>query len=427
MKYLIVAIFAVVKMVSGQAQSESHDFITYDSAIYYKVNAYDSARFSFRISRPRYSDGPRAAIIMTGGKGEQGTGNYSSYNPAGLQRFGPHFWLNNGWDGGVQLGNGKHYPILITMQSRDPNVTILWEGFKLTVLSLIKIYNINPKAVHLTGLSYGSWVSSGLAAYMAPGVITSIAPLSGAQASMGTYAPLGHWAKLGGKGFFTVGYQDYGNDIEPPKAVKAMQDSVKGSVYFTYNSVDNGLHGDWNTIYNPANNMWLNKLVTTLVYPGTYFNGENIYQWELRQGDTSLAAAPVVQPPLNIPPVAAFTYTIPAISPVTYVVLDGSKSYDTDGTIDSTWITQVSGPNQAFLVTSVCDVKGVAAGLIPGTYVFQLKVKDNKGSTGSSLAQLVIPAPVKTVILTLPIPLTFLGVTINKTLIVYSDGTYIIQ
>jgi hypothetical protein len=55
----------------------------------------------------------RPLIMFSPGQGEMGT-DYSK-----LQFAGPHFWLNNGWDGGITLANGKHYPILITAISSN--------------------------------------------------------------------------------------------------------------------------------------------------------------------------------------------------------------------------------------------------------------------------------------------------------------------
>ena len=77
------------------AQAESHNFITYDTT--YKLG---SLTYSIRISRPANmfkagdpDTASRPAIITMPGQGEMGT------NLAKLQSFGPHYWLNNGWDG----------------------------------------------------------------------------------------------------------------------------------------------------------------------------------------------------------------------------------------------------------------------------------------------------------------------------------------
>ena len=99
---------------SGRAysQSESHNFITYDTT--FTNSAGDI--WNARITRPSglFGNGPdtasRPLIIMMPGVGQMG-----SSDPSLLEQYGPHYWMDNGWDGGVQLGNGMHYPIIISV------------------------------------------------------------------------------------------------------------------------------------------------------------------------------------------------------------------------------------------------------------------------------------------------------------------------
>lgn len=434
----MLVVFVVIKTI-GYAQSESHDFVTKDSLLAWPENAWSTHLCPFRIMRP-LSGPPRPTIIMIPGQMQMRlkTDLSKTITPTDTTRlttFGPAAFIPKYWDGSVKLGNGTHYPVIITL------TTWTQEGFDAGTLdwlltTLIKQYPcIDTNNLFLTGLSQGAMVSTAYVCrpYRWVKGVRAIACFSGATPdATGNFSGFSPWNKLGGKGFFTV-YPGDNNSVNPPLVAYGMNASFPGSAYFSYNNQGSTTspHCCWNTFYNPVTNqLWNGPYTATGTYAnvqGTYKNGSNIYQWFLRQGDTALIGSPIVQPPINVPPVAALTYTVPSITPVTYIVLDGSKSYDTDGTIDSTWLTQVSGPNQAFMVTSVCDVKGVACGLIPGTYVFQLKVKDNKGSTGTSLAQITIAAPPKSVVLTVPISLTFLGSTIIKTLVVYNDGTYIVQ
>src|ERR1017187_10827676 len=91
------------------SQSETHNFITYDT-IY---NGNYGITWGIRISRPANmftvgnpDTASRPAIVTMPGQGQMG-----SVNPGYLVVFGPHYWLLNGWDGSVVLGNGTHYPI----------------------------------------------------------------------------------------------------------------------------------------------------------------------------------------------------------------------------------------------------------------------------------------------------------------------------
>jgi hypothetical protein len=149
---IVLTTFVPTKL---SAQSESHDFITYDSI--FRVG-YAGLEYRLRISRPKnmftpgHPDGAsRPAIITMPGLGEAGT-NYGN-----LQKFGPHYWMNNGWDGGVKLGNGTHYPIIITVLPnqawpRGPELAMVMEH-------LLNTYHIKRNSVHAAGLSMGgfSW------------------------------------------------------------------------------------------------------------------------------------------------------------------------------------------------------------------------------------------------------------------------------
>ena len=62
------------------------------------------------------------------------------------------------------------------------------------------------------------------------------------------------------------------------------------------------------------------------------------------------------------------------------IALNGSSSFDPDGTINQFGWTQVSGPSTAG-ITDNNTAKPTVTGLIVGTYVFQLMVTDNNGAS----------------------------------------------
>ncbi|HTB25065.1 MAG TPA: T9SS type A sorting domain-containing protein, partial [Puia sp.] len=68
-------------------------------------------------------------------------------------------------------------------------------------------------------------------------------------------------------------------------------------------------------------------------------------------------------------------------APVSSVVLDGSRSYDPDGTIVNFFWSQVSGPSNSVFSNNEIILPTVS-NLIAGSYVFQLMVTDNSGATG---------------------------------------------
>lgn len=303
----ILIFFLSLWCCTALAQSESHNMITYDSTYVYQADPYHSFQILMRITRPAnlFTTGSsdtasRPVIIMEDGVGEEGSDTTKLY------AYGPHYWLKNGWDGSVQLGNGTHYPILITLQwniSSGAGQTPLLLGQIEIVNYIIQHYHVKPTSVHVTGLSEGAFTWSGMVSYedtvgnekgMKP--ITSMALLSGAATSTGTYAIFGHWAKkYHGKAFLTVGYGD-AQAPYPPLLEQGMNDSVNGSAYFSYNTIGSGSHCCWNTAYDPNLTSWqsfapMGTYVTTNTDSnsrGTYKAPSSIFQWMLRQGDTTL-------------------------------------------------------------------------------------------------------------------------------------------
>ena len=90
-----------------------------------------------------------------------------------------------------------------------------------------------------------------------------------------------------------------------------------------------------------------------------------------------------VNPEPTIPnqtPVANAGNNQAIIAPVSSVELDGSRSYDPDGTIVNYYWNQVSGPSNS-VITNSGTTKPTVSNLIVGTYVFQLTVTDNSGAT----------------------------------------------
>ncbi len=393
--------------ISGRlhAQSETNNFITYDTTITYRYNPYLSFTYYLRISRPAnlFTSGSadtasRPAIFFMPGVGEMNS------NENNLYKYGPHYWLANGWDGSVVLGNGTHYPILISMicnvNPPDPPIA----GNFWVMDYMIKHYHIKPHGVHITGLSEGAFTWSGMlgitdttgtgqtGADIGCREVTSMTLLSGAATSTGNWSVFGHWAQAyGGKAFLTVGYVD-AQTINPPQLAAAMNAAVPGSAYFTYNTVDGGQHGGWNSEYDPTQHNWqsfapMGPYITTSTVAnsaGTYKNGSSIFQWMLRQGDTTLVGGAKPVPVAN----AGSNQTVTL--PVNAVTLSGSGT-ESGGTISAYAWSWVSGPTQyAFNSTSVASP--TISNLVAGTYVFKLTVTDANGVSASANVNVVVNA-----------------------------------
>jgi hypothetical protein len=404
----LVVCFLLASLLAS-SQSETHDFITYDTSIVVGSGS-GTVRWTMRISRPANmftanhpDNAPRPLILTMPGQGEVGT------NPAYLSRYGPHYWMNNGWDGSVVLGNGKHYPIIITVISSvvNPRAPVVLP----MVQHILNTYRIKRNSVHLAGLSMGGFTWGKLIVYAAyagdetaMSLVTSLTALQGVSSevfapynawTMPGWTAYGKWAeKYNGKFFGLEGTSDT-RDVWRPR--DAMEAKRPGSAFFSFENYGSGGHCCWNSMYDPKVTDWTSSnpnVANNTYHPnssGTYKKGSSIFQWMLRQGDTSMVGSAVVIPPNNPPVVDAGT--APAINlPVSNVQLNGTAT-DADGSITTYAWSKTAGPAQfAFSNTAVANP--VVSNLIEGTYTFRLTVTDNRGASVSDNVNVVVNPPV---------------------------------
>lgn len=304
-------------------QSEAHDFITYDTVVHiqpYPSSPFNHTDWNVRITRPanmftaNHPDTASRPMILT----MPGAGEMGVTDTANLAKNGPHYWLQHGWDGSVVLANGTHYPIIITVACTStpaPNA----DHFVPLLQYILDHYHIKRNAVHLGGLSQGAFTITSSIAFEATAgaetgmkLMSSITALEGFTVDLGTMpaaawsrglAAYGVWAKKYHGHFFGLeGTADYRN-VAPGE--KAMNDSVPGSAYFAYENIGGGTHCCWDTMYDPKRNNWQSfspygPNVATGADTnsrGTYVKGSSIFQWMLRQGDTSLVGGSTPPPP----------------------------------------------------------------------------------------------------------------------------------
>ena len=93
--------------------------------------------------------------------------------------------------------------------------------------------------------------------------------------------------------------------------------------------------------------------------------------------------------PPNVLPVANAGSDQTITAPTNSVNLDGTASYDPDGTIAAYDWTFVSGPGAATISNSNTPTPAIS-GLIPGQYVFQLSVTDNSGGSYSDQVNITV-------------------------------------
>jgi hypothetical protein len=332
----------------------------------------------------------RPVFITMPGSGEVSTDTNTLKSKT--QVYGPHYWLNHGWDGSVVLGNGTHYPILMTICVNTANVR---PNFTRQLIdTLRRRYHIKWNSMHFAGLSMGGWTWGRLLTYSSDGVETSamsmmrsFVALQGNAAdnfngvSFG-FTAYSKWVKLyDGRYFALEGTQDTRNLwIQRDSMVKA--GSTKA--YFSYETLGGGTHCCWNSMYDPSAINWRNiatitntSLAVNTYHPNSIGNyiGGSIFQWMLRQGDTSIVGTTTS----NIAPVANAGTDKTITLPTNSVTLAGSGT-DADGSIKSYSWTKTSGPTQ-FIISNAAISNPVISNLIAGTYIFRLTVTDNSGAT----------------------------------------------
>lgn len=224
-----------------------------------------------------------------------------------------------------------------------------------------KNLHYDPDRVYLTGLSAGgggTWDYVSSKAGNA-GIFAAIAPVCGSSYTQYgmcyiAQAHLPVWA------FHAM------DDGTVP--VKLTQDAIKlinacvpapnPAPKVTYYST--GGHGIWYMSYDESH---------------TYHN-PNLYEWLLSKRRSTNGNGQ------NQAPVVQLNNDISLVLPANSTTLDGSKSYDFDGTISSYSWTKISGPG-IYTIVSPTSAKTTLNNLVQGSYIFQLNITDDKGASGT--------------------------------------------
>ncbi len=157
----------------------------------------------------------------------------------------------------------------------------------------------------------------------------------------------------------------------------------------------------WATISGPGSVTINNSNTATPSVVGLKAGG---YVFELTVTDNNGATAKdqiavtVLPQPLqaNQAPVANAGNNQTITAPVSSVVLNGSSSFDPDGTIAAYSWRQVSGPS-ASTITAAKTSSATASKLIVGQYIYELTVTDNNGLTNSDQITITVNAAISKV------------------------------
>ena len=118
-----------------------------------------------------------------------------------------------------------------------------------------------------------------------------------------------------------------------------------------------------------------------------------IYKYELEVVDSRASwAFDTIVITVNATPVAKAGSDVVVNLPVNYYTVNGSGSYDPDGTISSYKWTKIAGPS-TFTIASYTSASTKIYNLVRGIYTFRLTVTDNRGGTAYDDINIIVNQP----------------------------------
>ncbi len=289
-------------------------------------------------------------IIYLHGAGEAGNGTTELSRAA---KWGPLHEVNAGKELCFPVnGQSKCFIVLAPQTSNSE----LWDIAIINdmVNYALKTYRVNKSMVFLTGFSTGgtgTWRYS-YSKYNMPNKLRAVAPVTGkgdtTQLCYLANNNIAVWAFHGAKDILfpkdsTINKVRVLNECIPAPNPKAK-----------LTLVPNGGHNE---------TTWLKVYDVTHTY-----QNPNLYEWFLSFGKT------------NQPPVANAGPDQTITLPTNTVTLNGTKSTDDNGITTYKWTKKSGG---AATIVSANSATTKVSGLVKGSYVFTLKVTDEKGLTKS--------------------------------------------
>nr|WP_256379076.1 PKD domain-containing protein [Chitinophaga sp. SYP-B3965] len=151
----------------------------------------------------------------------------------------------------------------------------------------------------------------------------------------------------------------------------------------------------WTKISGPAAGAIANAASSKTAVTGLTLAGDYLYQLEVIDNSGARETDYVkvtVLPGVNQLPIVYAGPDVSITLPVNSAQVDGSLSYDPDGTI-ATWAwRKLSGPNAGVITTAAASKTTITGLTLAGEYVYELSVKDDRGATVTDLVTVVVVA-----------------------------------
>lgn len=295
-----------------------------------------------------------------------------------IGKYGPHDYLSSGWDGYVIMANGDSVYFIVITLDRNTDYVLNESYTDDRLNSILGRYRIKPNSVHVTGLSGGGhqWQMyvtgdnyDGTAPYgpfTFADKITSLFNAQGVQPDDNTdyLNKIKNYPRnsQSGKYFGIWDLQDADRQI--PRLVDSMNVAVSGSASYTTSNLGHDQDAWW-AYYGKGDG------TAPTEYSIEGFT-QNVYEWMIRQGDTSETVWTPVGGGGALNANAGADQTI--YMPKTTVTLNASGS---TGATSYTWVKLSGGVKpQEGVITSPSNVSTTVTNLGVSVYTFELTVSD---------------------------------------------------
>ena len=300
---------------------------------------------------------------------------------AALDTYGPLAYIDGGWNGGVTLGNGTHYPILIALEP--------WTDYATTgsrtaavVAAITSRYRIQPGCISATGMSAGGYAFKVMVTSEAPDVTVPYGPFNGADKiaaladiqgvipdiNADWYARVKNFAHNQYSGQY-FGIWDTGDAERGIGRFKdSMNAAVSGSGRIVITSVGHTATA-WNNAYGSSGGAApINYTIDGV--------SQTVYQWLLRQADTTFTTEGTGSIAANAGIDSAYIYSQSGTAiPFN---LYGSQSGGTSPTYS--WVALSGNPSATTITSPYSATTGVTGANVPGFYGYELTVTEGAES-----------------------------------------------